>query len=143
MRIRHLNHSVYQLQFHIVWGTKYRRKILKPYVRQELWKSFQKLQRKYPNWQFERITTDQDHVHMLLELPPTDSLAWCIQQLKCTTSRDLRKKFQFIKDMSEDNGVWSVGYFVSSVGLNEDQIRKYVERQGRQDLGEDITAEFS
>jgi putative transposase len=143
MRIRQLNHSVYQLQFHIVWGTKYRRKILKPYVREELWKSFKKLQRKYPQWYYHQINTDQDHVHLLIELPPTDSLAWCVQQLKATTSRDLRNKFEFIRSMSEDNGVWSVGYFVSSVGLNENQIKKYIERQGKHDLGQDVTAEFS
>ena len=116
---------------------------MKSYVQQELWKSFKKLQRRYPTWYFQRINTDQDHVHMLLEIPPTDSLAWCIQQLKSTTSRDLRKKFPFIREMSEENGVWSVGYFVSSVGLNEDQIKKYIEKQGKNDLGLDVTAEFS
>lgn len=143
MRIRELNHSVYQLQFHIVWGTKYRRKILKNYVQRELWKSFRKLQRKYPEWYYHKINTDQDHVHLIIEIPPKDSIAWCVQQMKTATSKDLRKKFKHIREMSESNGVWSVGYFVSSIGLNEKQIRKYVERQGRHDLGQDVTKEFS
>jgi putative transposase len=143
MRIRELNHSVYQVQYHVVWGTKYRRKILKDYVKVELIKSLKKIQKKYPTWYYHRLNTDKDHVHLILEIPPSDSLAFCIQQLKSISSADLRKRFRFIKDMSNEGGVWSVGYFVSTIGLNEQQIRKYVDRQGNLDLGKDITAEFS
>src|SRR5919108_1940435 len=130
MRIRQLNHSVYQVQFHIVWGVKYRRKILKPYVKKELFASFMKLQRRYPEWYYHRINTDQDHVHVLMECPPTQSIAWVVQQLKTHTSADLRKKFRFIDQIFDHSGIWSVGYFVSTIGLNEAQIRTYIERQG-------------
>lgn len=143
MRIRQLNHSVYQVQFHIVWGVKYRRKILKPYVKTELFASFMKLQRRYPEWYYHRINSDQDHVHVLMEFPPSESIAWVVQQLKSHTSADLRKKFKFIDEIFDHSGIWSVGYFVSTIGLNEDQIRKYIEKQGAHDIGIDVSAEFS
>lgn len=143
MRIRELNHSVYQVQYHIVWGTKYRRKILKDYVKVELIKSLYKTQKSHPTWYFHRINTDRDHVHLIIEIPPKDSLAFCVQQLKSHASADLQRKFKFIDKMSEDGSVWGVGYFVSTIGLNEDQIRKYVERQGLYDRGTDVTKEFS
>ncbi|HEX9503248.1 MAG TPA: transposase, partial [Patescibacteria group bacterium] len=64
MRIRQLNHSVYQIQYHIVWGTKYRRKILKHYVRSELIKFLYEVQRQYPDLYFDNINTGDDHVHI-------------------------------------------------------------------------------
>lgn len=143
MRIRQLNHSVYQVQYHIVWGTRYRRKIIKDYVKIELFKSLHKLQRKFPTWYFHKINTDRDHVHLIIEIPPKDSLAFCVQQLKCHTSADLQKRFPFIMKIYEDGSMWSVGYFVSTIGLNEQQIQKYVDRQGLADVSVDVSAEYS
>ena len=80
---------------------------------------------------------------MLLELPPKYSVAEAVQKIKSITSQHLRKRFKFIDRMYEDKGIWSVGYFASSVGLNESQIKKYIERQNQQDLGIDLTSEFS
>lgn len=143
MRIRQLNHSVYQVQYHIVWGTKYRRKILKEYVKTALIKSLHKVQRKFPTWYFHRINTDQDHVHLIIEIPPKDSLAFCVQQLKSSTSADLQKQFPFIARIFPDGSMWSVGYFVSTIGLNEEQIQKYVDKQGQKDKSMDVTAEYA
>jgi putative transposase len=143
MRIRQLNHSVYQGQYHLVWGTKYRRKILKHYVRKELIKSFYKTQKSYPDWYFIKINTDNDHVHILMEIPPKYSVSKVVQELKSRSSKALRKKFPFIKKMSDDNAIWAIGFFMSTVGLNEESIRKYIEKQGNQDKPIDITAELS
>jgi len=142
MRIRQLNHSCYQIQYHLVWGTKYRRKILKHYVRKELIQLLYKVQRSYPDWYFHQINTGDDHVHLRIEIPPKYAIAEVVQKLKSYSSQFLKKKFKFIKDIYSDS-IWSVGYFVSTIGLNEDQIRKYIERQNNFDKGIDITSEFS
>ena len=142
MRIRQLNHSVYQILYHIVWGTKYRRKILKHYVRSELIKSFYKTQNRHPDWYFHKINTGDDHVHLLLEFPPFLTVAAVVQELKSCSSFHLRKKFKFINDMYNHSGIWSDGYFVSTVGLNENNIRLYIERQNNYDRGVDITSEI-
>ena len=78
-----------------------------------------------------------------MEIPPKYSVSKVVQELKSRSSKDLKKKFPFIKKMISDTGVWSIGFFMSTVGLNEENIRKYIEKQGEQDKPKDITAEFS
>ncbi len=143
MRVRQLNHSCYQLLYHLVWCTKYRRKILKAYVHSELLKSLKTFSRRYPEWRIEKVNTGQDHVHLLIEIPPKDAVAVVVQRLKAETSRHLRGRFRFIDELYATSGLWSVGYFVSSVGLNEKTIRAYIERQSKFDSGADISGELS
>ena len=139
MRIQTLNHSTYQLQYHIVWGTKYRYKWLKEYVKQELTKSFKETTKKYPTLHIETMNTDEDHVHLQIEIPPNITIADAVCALKANASRHIRKKFKFIREMYlEKDGIWSVGYFVSSLGLNEGQIRKYIEWQGKREKPQTI-----
>jgi putative transposase len=143
MRIRKLNHSVYQVQYHIVWGTKYRRKVLKYYVRTELIRGIYKVLRQHPDWYLHQINTGDDHVHLRMEIPPKYTVTEVVQKLKSYTSVVLRKRFKFINQAFRKGNLWSVGYFVSTVGLNEDQIRKYIEKQSKWDEGIDLTSEFS
>ena len=127
----------------MVWGTKYRRKILKHYVRSELIKSLYIALRRHPDWYIDKINTADDHVHMLIEIPPKYAVAAVVQELKVQTSKDLRSKFKFIDSIYTHSGIWSTGYFVSTIGLNEDQIRRYIDLQNNYDRGRDIGAEFS
>ena len=130
----HLNHSTYKLQYHIVWGTKYRHKWLKPYVKTELRKSFQVTLKKYPELHLFETNTDEDHVHIQIEIPPSQTIADAVSKLKANSSLHLKKQFKFIKDMYlEKDGIWSVGYFVSSVGLDEATIKRYIQYQGRKE----------
>lgn len=135
MRTQSLNHSTYELQYHIVWGTKYRRKWLKEYVKQELITSLYATVEKYPTLHIFAVNTDQDHVHLQIEIPPNITIADAVRVLKADSSQLLRKRFKFIRRMYlEKDGIWSVGYFVSSLGLNEDRVRKYIEWQGKKEL---------
>ncbi len=134
MRTQCLNHSTYELQYHIVWGTKYRRKWLKDYVKQELIKSLYSTAKKYPTLHMVAINTDQDHVHLQIEIPPDITIADAVCAIKSRSSLHLRKRFKFIdKIYLEKDGIWSVGYFVSSIGIDEERIRKYIEHQGKQE----------
>ncbi len=139
MRIRHLNHSTYQHQYHVVWGTKYRRKILKPYVLIELKKILYATVKKYPTLWIETLNTDEDHIHIQLEVPPNITLSDAVGKLKACSSRYLRTKFKFINEIYiEKDGIWSVGYFSSTIGLNEKQIKKYIEWQGKKDFSQNL-----
>ena len=53
-----------------------------------------------------------------------------------------KKKFKFIREMYIDGSIWSVGYFVSTIGLNETQIRNYIQYQGKKDLGQTVRMRF-
>ncbi len=134
MRIQNLNHSTYQHQYHVVWGTKYRRKWLKDYVKNELITSVYNTIKKYPTLFVLAINTDEDHVHLQMEVPPNIAVSDAVQRLKADSSKHLRGKFKFIKNIYlEKDGIWSVGYFSSTVGLNEDQVRRYIEWQSKKE----------
>ncbi len=134
MRVQSLNHSTYELQYHIVWGTKHRRRWLKDYVQVELWNSLKSTVKKYPTLHIIEMNTDIDHVHLQIEIPPNITIADAVGAIKAHSSLYLRKKFKFIdKIYLEKDGIWSVGYFVSSIGLNEERIRAYIKHQGEQE----------
>jgi len=129
-----LNHSTYKLQYHIVWGTKYSYKWLKSYVLAELRNSLRATLKKYPTLHIMENNSDADHVHIQIEIPPNISISDAVQKLKGASSLAIRKKFKFIREMYlEKDGIWSVGYFVSSVGLNEQQVKRYIEWQNKKE----------
>ena len=134
MRTRYLNHSVYRLQYHIVWATKYRRPFLVKGIEKEFLKNLYETAQKYPTLHIFAANTDRDHVHIQIEFPPSIDIASVVQKLKAATSQHLRKRFRIIQEIYfGKEGIWSVGYFVSSVGLNESQIRQYIFWQGKLD----------
>ena len=137
MEIIKSSHSVYQLQYHIVWVCKYRRRILNPGTSGYLRKILPKLMRSMPGVEIETIGFDQDHLHMLMVIPPRYSISQVMGKLKSQSSSHLRKAYSWLKKVYwKENIIWSTGYLVSSVGLDEQTIRRYVEHQGRQDSGQ-------
>src|SRR3989338_5566679 len=139
MRIRSLSYSVYQLQYNIVWGTKYRIKYIIPAVKAELIHCLYEAVKKYPTLHIFTINTNRDHVHIQLEAPPSITISSVVQQLKATSSFYLRRRFKFIKEAYlEKEGIRSVGYFVSSVGLNETQVRRYIEWQDKREVPQTV-----
>lgn len=143
MRTRALNHSVYKLQYHIVWGTRYRRKYIKDYVKREIIYCFGIIEKDYPTLHIETINTGSDHVHLQIEIPPNIAIAAVTQIFKARSSLLLKRKFKFIREMYLDGSIWSVGYYVSSVGLNEGMVKKYIEYQGKKDSGSTLKLGFS
>ena len=143
MRIRSLNHSTYQLQYHIVWGTRWRRKFLKEYTKSIFLEHVYTTIKKYPTLYLHSINTDNDHVHLQIEIPPNLSIAAVVRVLKSSSSAQLKKQFKFIRTMYLDGSIWSVGYYVSSVGLNETAVKRYIEYQDRKDHGKTLKLGFS
>ena len=91
----------------------------------------------YPEIEYEEINIQEDHVHVLLDVPPSFGVPKAVQLIKQNTGVELKKKFEFIrKTYYGKGGMWSVGYFVSTVGLDEDMIRKYVIYQEKEDSGQ-------
>ena len=143
MRIRRLNHSVYQCEYHLVWGTKYRTKILKKYVKKKLLESFQKTEFLYPTLHIVKVNMAEDHAHLLAEVAPNVSIAAMVQKLKAYSSTELKRSFKYIREMDDGSGIWSVGYFVSSIGINEKMIERYIANQDKHDRPRNASFEFS
>ncbi|ADD67768.1 transposase IS200-family protein [Denitrovibrio acetiphilus DSM 12809] len=137
MQVTKSAHSLYCLKYHVVWVCKYRRKILKPGVCSYIRKTLPSILRSMPGVEIETIGFDLDHLHMVIIIPPKYSIAEVMGRLKSQLASRMRKFFGWLdKVYWKENVVWSPGYFVSSIGLDEDVIRNYVELQGQQDLGQ-------
>ena len=120
-----------------MWVTRYRRKILTKGVSQYLETKLKEVQKYYPDWENKAIGVDVDHVHIHMEIPPKYSVSRVIETLKKNTSRQMWKKFRFLEKVYWDSsGIWSKGFFVSTVGIDEKVIRRYVEKQGQEDTGQ-------
>jgi len=131
------SHSIYFLQYHVVWVCKYRRRILNSGVCGYIRKILPKLLRSMPGVKVETIGFDKDHLHMVMSIPPKYSIASVMGKLKSQSASQLRSRFSWLSKVYwAENIIWSPGYFVSSVGVDEDIIKKYVELQGRQDSGQ-------
>ncbi len=138
MQYKVSGHGVYKLQYHIVWVCKYRRRILKPGVTTYTERTLRGLLRSMPGVSIETIGFDEDHLHLVMEIPPKYSVASIVAQLKSQSASRLRKKFDWLaKVYWKENVVWSPGYFASSIGLDEATVKRYVEYQGRQDSGQE------
>jgi len=96
-----------------------------------------KLLRSIPGVSIKTIGFGGDHLHMVMVIPPKYSIASVMGRLKSQSSSQLRKAFNWLSKVCwKENLVWSPGYFVSSVGLNEQMIKHYVEHQGSMDSGQ-------
>ena len=130
-------HSVYYIRYHLVIATKYRRKILKDGFGEYLRKLVVGIGMQIPEIEIIEINMDKDHVRMLLSIPPKLSVSEVVKEIKAKTGLYMRRKFPFLdKVYWGKGGIWSRGYFVSTVGISEATIRKYIEMQGKEDSGQ-------
>ena len=137
----HSSHATYNLTGHLVWITKYRRKVLSPYIIERLKTIIIGVcKEKYIN--VLAIGCEEDHVHCLLSLPITADIPKTFQYLKWRTSKvlwdefydQLKETYKYSKRKSwtdrKTHHLWAVGYFFASVWLvDENTIRRYVEQQ--------------
>lgn len=76
---------------------------------------------------------------MLVSIPPTMTVGKVVGLIKQNSARELKQKFPFLKEVYwGTEAVWSEGYFVSTVGINDTVIRAYIENQGKKDAGQTL-----
>ena len=119
------SHTVYDIQYHVVWTTKYRYKVLTGKIAERL-RELLRQGCEARGIKIIRGGIGKDHVHMLISCPPT--LAPCkIMQEEFT---ELRKRYW-------GQHLWSVGYFCRTVGtVTEEMIKQYIEGQGNENIEE-------
>ena len=97
----------------------------------------QQVQRFHPEIEIIKVNTDIDHMHIMLSIPPKIPVSSVVRLIKTNTGKAMRKHFPFLDKVYWGvKGIWSVGYFVSTVGISEEIIQKYIELQGREDSGQ-------
>ena len=139
MQFIRLSHCVYHCEYHLVIVTKYRRKIFNKGVFTYLETKLAKITKHYPQIKFRKANHDEDHLHLLISIPPTMAIGKAVGIIKTNTAKGIKKKFPFIKEIYwGTDSMWSKGFFVTTVGVNEAIIRKYIENQGKKDLGQTL-----
>lgn len=137
METRRQAHCVFRCQYHIVWIPRYRYKVLTDGVKKYLEIKLDEVRKHYPEIEYVERNIQDDHVHIIVSFPPKMSIAKVVQIMKANTGRALKEKFDFIRGRYYGRGgMWSVGYFVSTVGLDEQKIKRYVRYQEKEDLGQ-------
>jgi putative transposase len=137
MRLIKSAHSVYQTQYHICIVTRFRREWINKGVAAYLKIKIQETKKFYPDWEYIEIGCDKDHIHIHMIIPPKYAVSHVVEVIKSNTARSLKTKFDFLKQIYwRGDGIWSVGFFVSTVGADEDVIRRYVAEQGKEDEGQ-------
>jgi putative transposase len=121
----------------VVWIPKYRRRVLNPGVRGYFSKLLPKILREMPGVEILQMSVQVDHIHVVMIIPAKYAVSDVVGRMKSRTASMLRKKFaRLAKVYWKENVLWSPGYFVSAIGLNEKQIIRYVKWQGTQDSGQ-------
>ena len=127
--IKTLTHCFYDCKYHIVWTPRYRGKILKnEYVKQELERII-KLICKWKNYELIELNIQDDHIHMCLIFSPKYSISYVMSIMKGKTSAWIKKTNKKVKSLSDKGSLWARGYFVSTIGIDEYIIRRYVKHQ--------------
>ena len=138
MKLRKQGHCAYKCEYHLVLVTKYRRKIFNEGAYQYFCEVMKGVLRDgMPEVILIESNHDIDHIHLLLSIPPKMRVSDAVRRIKSVTGRLLKKKFGYMRDAYWGvEGIWSDGYFVSTVGVNETIIKKYIENQGKEDRGQ-------
>lgn len=137
MQIRKQGHCAYQCEYHLVLVSKYRRKIFNDGSFAYFEKVMREIREKLPELIILTMNHDKDHIHLHLSISPKIRVSDAVRTIKSISGRLLKKKFEYMRKAYWGvDGIWSDGYFVSTVGINEYAIKRYIEHQGQEDLGQ-------
>ena len=131
-----LAHTKWMCKYHIVFAPKYRRKEIYGQIKTDIGKILREL----CNYKGVEIIEGHlmiDHVHMLVSIPPKISISSFMGYLKGKSALMIFDKHANLKYKYGNRHFWAEGYYVSTVGLNEATIRKYIEEQEKQDIAMD------
>jgi|ERR1700683_613395 len=138
MKYNRQSHAVYHTRYHLVFVTKFRRKIFgKPGMAEYMKVIMLTIPRRHPEIEIFEVNTDKDHIHLLVSVAPKMAISEAVRILKSNTARLMTKKFPFLRQVYRgEMSVWSTGYFCSTVGANEKTIQAYIQYQGKVDSGQ-------
>jgi putative transposase len=129
---RKSSHTVYDLRYHLVWITKYRKPILVGDIAtraRELIREICKSQ----DVEIIKGHISRDHVHIFVSVPPHVSVSQLVQWLKGKTSRKMMMEYKGLSRMFWGRHMWARGYFVASSGnVTDEVIIQYIEQQGQE-----------
>jgi len=123
------SHSIYDIKFHIVWITKYRKAVLVGILAERCREIVRQIC-KENEVEIIKGHVSKDHIHLLVSVPPTLSVSKLVQLLKGTSSRKLLMEDKNLSKQYWGQHLWARGYFVASSGnITDEMIAEYIENQ--------------
>ena len=132
MAVIHSHHNVYDTHYHIVFPVKYRRALLDNHISLAIVEIAREIALRY-DIVFEKVGTDQDHIHLLVSFPPKYSGSEVVGMFKSITARELFKRFPELKKNLWGGEFWSDGFYIATVSErgNWHTVERYVANQGK------------
>ena len=132
-RFKKLSHTIWHCQYHMTWVPEYRYRILTGSVKQSVEDEIQAICG-YAGCEIKELNVQPGHVHMVVMAPPKLAISDVMGRLKGQTAMKVFRQFrQMGKKPYWGNYFWSRGYCVDTLGLNPEQIRKYVQYQEKRE----------
>ena len=127
-----LSHAKWDCKCHVIWIPKYRKKAIFGDLRKYLGEIFRELARQKECTVIEGHLMP-DHVHIMLAIPPKYSVAQIVEFIKGKSAIQIARNFQGRKKNFVGQNFWARGYYVSTVGKDEDAVRAYIQHQEKED----------
>lgn len=129
-KIRKTSHSVYNINYHVVFCPKYRHPILENELEYEVQKLFKSIAF---NYGFDVLEQEimPDHIHLFISAPPTIAPTQIVKILKSVSANEIFKAFPNLKKTKFwGSGLWSKGYYIGTAGaVSSEIIKKYIQEQ--------------
>jgi putative transposase len=132
-KYKKLSHVVYKCDYHIVWVPKYRYRILTGAIKKLVEEDIQMLC-EWKGCEIQEMSVQIDHIHLVVSIPPKVSVSSLMGTLKGKLAIKLFKSYPKMKQkLYWGNHFWARGYFVSTIGIDEDLIKRYVAHQEKEE----------
>ena len=132
-RFRKLSHTIYECKYHLVFCPKYRNRIFKDEIRESVKREISSLLRQKDAVEIIEMNVQAEHVHLVLWIPPKYAISDVMGYLKGKLALRMFQRYEKLGKRLWGRHLWSRGYCVSTVGINEEQIRQYVRWQEKKD----------
>ena len=140
--VESLSHTKWECKYHIVYIPKYRKKALYGALRQQLGEVLKQLAMQRER-RIEEGHLMREHVHMLVSIPPKYSVSQVVGYMKGKSAIHIARTFMGKPRNFTGESFWARGYFVSTEGRDEKQIREYIQKQEQEDQRIDQLTLFS
>ena len=127
-----LSHSRWECKYHVVWIPKYRKKMLYGQLRKHIGEVLHELARQKESKVLEGHL-QPDHVHMLISIPPKYAVSQVVGYIKGKSAIHIARNYLGQKKNYTGMHFWARGYFVSTVGTDEEVVRAYIREQEKED----------
>lgn len=128
--LTHARTCVYNVNYHIVWSTKYRRKVLNSKIESRLKEILLQVSKEKEFIIHEMEVGELDHIHLFVSAHPKISISYMVKMMKGISGRLLMREFPEIEKQLWKGELWNPSYYVETIGsVSEENIKRYIQNE--------------